>query len=114
MVASYLVILALYVLNGIAFMKLAKLAGRSDISWMAWVPVWNLVQQLLLIKKNGRWVLIYLVPIVNVFFSMRWQVKLLNAFGKSGAYVFLAVFLSPIYAILWLAWATSADTRYSL
>lgn len=43
--------IALYVLNGMAFMKLAQKAGRGDIAWMAWVPVCNVIQQLLLIKK---------------------------------------------------------------
>lgn len=71
--------IALYVLNGMAFMKLAQKAGRGDIAWMAWVPVCNVIQQLLLIKKSGWWVLILLVPVVNFIFIIIWQVKLLQA-----------------------------------
>jgi hypothetical protein len=95
-------------------MRLSRLAGREDISWMAWVPICNLIQQLLLIKKSGWWVLMYLVPIANIVFTIIWQVKLLNAYGKSGAFVLFAIFLSPVYEILWIVWGFSSDTRYEL
>jgi hypothetical protein len=110
----WLFIIAFYVLNGIAFMNLAKIAGRTDISWMAWVPIANVIQQLLLIKKHGAWVLILLVPIVNIVFMVIWQVKLLNAFGKSGAWVLMYLFLGPVYEIMWIVWGFSSETRYVL
>lgn len=107
-------VIAVYVLNGIAFMNLAKVAGRADIAWMAWVPVANIVQMLLLIRKNGAWVLMILVPIANIVFIVIWQVKLLNAFGKSGAWVLMYIFLSPVYEIMWIVWGFSDKTRYVL
>ncbi|MBS4174231.1 DUF5684 domain-containing protein [Bacillus sp. FJAT-49736] len=111
----YVVIcVAFYVLYGISFMKLAKIAGRNDIAWMAWVPVCNSIQQLLLIKKSGWWVLMYFVPIANFIFAILWQIELLNAYKKNGAYVLFNIFLSPVYLILWVVWAFSADTRYVL
>lgn len=110
----WIVVIAMYVLNGLAFMKLAKVAGRPGIGWMAWVPICNTIQQLLLIKKSGWWVLMYLVPIANIVFFIIWQVKLLNAFGKHGAFVLFAIFLAPVYSILWIVWGLSNDTRYVL
>lgn len=104
--------IALYVLNGMAFMKLAQKAGRGDIAWMAWIPVCNVIQQLLLIKKSGWWVLILLVPVVNFIFIIIWQVKLLQAFGKHGAYVLLYIFIPIVYQILWIVWAFSDETKY--
>lgn len=104
----------MYVLNGLAFMKLAALAGRPSIAWMAWVPVCNVIQQLLLIKKNGAWVLMYLVPVANVIFIIIWQVRLLNAYGKSGAYVLFYIFIPIVYGILWIVWGFSNQTRYTL
>ncbi|QRF23442.1 hypothetical protein FY534_07025 [Alicyclobacillus sp. TC] len=103
-----------YVLNALAFMNLAKLAGRRDIAWMAWVPVANRVQQLLLIRKNGAWVLILLIPIVNIVFLILWQVKLLQAYDKSGAWVWMYIFLTPVYEIMWIVWGFSDKTRYVL
>ena len=110
----FLIAIALYILNAIAFFKLAEVAGRRDIAWMAWVPILNAIQQLLLIRKSGWWVLMYLVPIANFVLAIIWQVKLLNAFGKHGAFVLFFIFLSPIYEILWIVWGLSDDTRYTL
>lgn len=108
------VALVLYALNGLAFFKLAKLAGRSDIAWMSWVPICNCIQQLLLIKKSGWNVLWYLVPIANLVFFIIWQVKLLSAFGKNGAYVLFGIFIPIVYAILWIVWGFSDRTEYIL
>ncbi|GIO34277.1 hypothetical protein J2TS6_54180 [Paenibacillus albilobatus] len=46
-------------------------------------------------------------------FAIIWQVKLLNAFGKSGAYV-LFILISPVYIILWMVWGYSSSTVYYL
>ncbi|MMZ71675.1 hypothetical protein D1872_351960 [compost metagenome] len=67
-----------------------------------------------MIKESGWWVLMYLVPIANLVFTIIWQVRLLNAFGKNGAYVLFGIFLSPVYAILWLVWGYSSKTMYVL
>lgn len=110
----WLILIGFYVLNGLAFMNLAKIAGRSDIAWMAWVPVCNVIQQLLLIKKSGWNVLWYLVPVANVVFMIIWQVKLLAAYGKNGAFVLFAIFIPIVYSILWVVWGFSKETQYIL
>lgn len=110
----WIFIIAAYVLNGIAFMRLAKIAGRPEIGWMAWVPIANTIQQLLLIKKSGWLVFLLIIPIVNFIMMIVWQVNLLNAFGKNGAYVLFYIFLSPVYEILWIVWGLSEDTTYTL
>lgn len=104
----------LYVLTAIAFYRLAKIAGRPEIAWYAWVPILNQIQRLMLIKKSGWWVLMYLVPIANLILWIVWNVKLLHAFGKHGGYVLFMIFLNPVYAILWVVWGFSEDTRYTL
>lgn len=101
-----------YVLMGISFFKLAKLAGREDIAWFAWIPVLSSILQLRLIHKSGWWILMYLVPIANIVFFIIWQVKLLGAYGKHGAWVLFGIFLSVVYAIMWTVWAYSEKTRY--
>lgn len=108
----WVAIIGFYVLNGLAFMNLAKVAGRSDIAWMAWVPVCSAIQQLLLIKKSGWNVLWYLVPIANFVFMIIWQVKLLGAYGKNGAYVLFNIFIPIVYVILWVVWGFSKETKY--
>jgi hypothetical protein len=84
-----LFIIAFYVLNGLAFMNLAKIAGRSDIAWMAWVPICNVIQQLLLIKKSGWNILWYLVPIAKMgrmYYSTYSYLLFTLFFGLFGAF----------------------------
>lgn len=114
MAIYWLVIIAFYVLNSLAFFRLAKKAGRSDIAWFAWIPIFSSILQFRMIRWNGWWVLMYLVPIANIVFAIIWQVKLLQAFGKSGAYVLFLIFLAPVYTILWMVWGLSNQTRYQL
>ncbi|WP_334072394.1 MULTISPECIES: DUF5684 domain-containing protein [Paenibacillus] len=111
---AFLFIVAMYVLFAGAFFSLAKKAGLDDIAWFAFVPILNNILQLKLIKESGWWVLMYFVPIANLVFYIIWQVRLLNAFGKHGAYVLFGIFLSPVYAILWLVWGYSSNTMYVL
>jgi hypothetical protein len=109
----WLIIIGFYVLNGLAFMNLAKIAGRNDIAWMAWIPVCSAIQQLLLIKKSGWNVLWYFVPIANIVFMIIWQVKLLGAYGKNGAFVLFNLFIPIVYSILWVVWGFSKETQYT-
>lgn len=110
-----LLIVALWVLNGLAFYRLAVLAGRDGIAWFAWVPVLNFVLQLKLIDRSAWNILWLLVPIADIVFLIIWQVKLLNAYGKSGAFWLfnLVPYVGQlIYEILWIVWGFSSDTRY--
>lgn len=97
-----------------AYFQLAKKAGRDDIAWLAFIPILNVILQLRLIKVSAWWILIGLVPIANLVFSIIMQIKFLNAFGKNGAYVLFAIFLSPVYMILWIVWGYSSQTTYQL
>nr|WP_230951714.1 DUF5684 domain-containing protein [Heyndrickxia coagulans] len=49
---------------------------------------------------------------MNFIFIIIWQVKLLQAFGKHGAYVLLYIFIPIVYQILWIVWAFSDETKY--
>ncbi|GIO86057.1 hypothetical protein J25TS5_29890 [Paenibacillus faecis] len=111
---AFLFAAAMYVLFAGAFFSLAKKAGLDDIAWFAFVPILNNILQLKMIKESGWWVLMYFVPFANLVFAIIWQVRLLNAFGKNGAYVLFGIFLSPVYAILWLVWGYSNKTMYVL
>lgn len=104
--------IALYFVIAGAFFQLAKKAGMDDIAWFAFIPILNYILQLKLIKVSAWWILIMVVPIANLVFSIIWQVKLLNAFGKNGAYVLFGIFLAPVYLILWLVWGYSSKTTY--
>ncbi|WP_206832375.1 DUF5684 domain-containing protein [Alicyclobacillus fructus] len=111
LVLWYLVEIALYVLTSIAFYRLAKKAGLRKMAWFAWVPVLNIVLQLRMIGKSAWWLLVLLVPIVDIVFWIIWQVKLCRAFGHSGANVWW-VLVPLVYTIIWIVWGFEEETQY--
>ncbi|SDF60063.1 hypothetical protein SAMN04488542_11384 [Fontibacillus panacisegetis] len=108
-----IIYIAFYLVYCGAFFSLAKKAGLDHIAWFAFIPILSTILQLRMIKQSGWWILMMLVPIANFVFAIIWQVKLLNAFGKNGAFV-LFIFLGPVYSILWMVWGYSQETRYYL
>jgi hypothetical protein len=114
MVFFILLYIVIYFLFAGAFFNLAKKANLDGIAWFAFIPLLSSILQLRMIRQSGWWVLMLLVPIANLVFSIIWQVKLLNAFGKNGAFVLFAIFLSPVYIILWMVWGFSTKTTYHI
>ncbi|MEF2966743.1 DUF5684 domain-containing protein [Paenibacillus sp. M1] len=111
---AFLLALALYFLYAGAFFSLAKKAGLDHIAWFAFIPILSSILQLRMIQKSGWWVLMYFVPIASFVFAIIWQVQLLNAFGKNGAFVIFNILLAPVYMILWMVWGYSSETTYQL
>ena len=62
-----------------AWRILAK-AGRPG--WLALVPVYNAVAICRVAGKPGWWVVLFVVPIVNVILCLTLGVAIANAFGK--------------------------------
>lgn len=108
-----LYIIVYFVICG-GYAQIAKKAYYDDIAWFAFIPILSNILQLKLIRVNAWWVLICFVPVVNIVFMIIWQVKLLNAIGKHGAYVLFCIFLPPVYVILWIVWGYSSKTEYVL
>lgn len=90
---------AVYVLNGIGFMKLYRKVGVEP--WAAWVPFFNSWR---LLEAGGQpgWIsLLVLVPIggwVTAVFQAISAYKIGTAMRKEGAWVVLYIFLSFVWA----------------
>ncbi|WP_239617072.1 DUF5684 domain-containing protein [Cohnella mopanensis] len=106
--------IVLYFLVCGAYYSLAKKANLDGIAWFAFIPILSQILKLKMIKESGWMILLMVIPLVNFIFTIIWEVKLLNAFGKNGAHVLFFVFLSPVYLIQWLVWGYSSNTTYRL
>lgn len=99
-----------YVINAFLLSRIFKKAGVEE--WKAWVPIYNSWIMLELGGQKGFWAVLMLVPIVNlvalVFFIIA-EYEIGLKFGKSGAFVLLAIFLP----IVWLAWLAFDSSRWS-
>jgi hypothetical protein len=75
--------------------KVFKKAGQPG--WAAIIPIYNLYVILKIVGKPGWWLLLMLIPLVNVVFAI-WTVNLLSkSFGKDVGFTLGLIFLSFIF-----------------
>lgn len=88
---------------------LVVIARKTDTpnGWMAWVPVLNLVLMCSLARKPGWWVVLCLVPLVNLVVFVALWMGIAEQRGKP-AWAGLLILLPPFSLILPL-WLASGD-----
>ena len=70
---SFLLFIALYAYFAVAIQTMAKKTGTKN-DWMAWVPILNMYLLLKIGGKPGWWLILMLIPIVNiVIMIMMWM-----------------------------------------
>jgi len=69
MVLPVLLGLALYIYLAICLQVLAKKTGTKN-GWMGWVPILNIYLFCKIGGKPGWWLVLLLIPFVNVFFGI--------------------------------------------
>lgn len=91
--------IAIYIVNGIAFMKLFRKVGVEP--WAAWVPIFNNWRLLEVGGQEGWLSLLAIVPLANyvsaVFVVIAGH-KIGTAFRKDGSWTVLFVFLPFVWA----------------
>ncbi len=99
-----LIQLAILVLILISLWKIFVKAGQPG--WAGIIPIYNLVILVLnIIKKPAIWILIGLIPIVNILVFM----ELAKKFGKPGWHGVLIFLFSFIY----LPYLAFSDAKYT-
>src|SRR4051812_2049634 len=84
-----------YLLYSFALFGVFKKAGEPV--WQAFVPIWNLI---VLIKVSGRpiwWIILFLIPIVNVVIAILVYHGLSTSFGHGAGFTVGLVFLGIIF-----------------
>lgn len=82
----------LYIYVAVCLSTIARKTGTPS-SWMAWVPIANLVLMCRIAKKPGTWVLLMLIPFVNIVIYLMLWMAIARVRGKSPGLSFL--FLLP-------------------
>ncbi len=55
---------------------------KTENSWLAWIPIANLVLMLNIAKKPMWWFILFLVPIVNIVIAIMVWMAVAEARGK--------------------------------
>lgn len=78
-----------------AIWRIFEKAGHPG--WAAIIPIYNTYIMLLVAGKPGWWLLLMLVPFVNIVIEIIVLVGLAEKFGKSAGYVLGLLFLPFIF-----------------
>jgi Family of unknown function (DUF5684) len=55
---------------------------KTENSWLAWIPIANLVLMLNIAKKPMWWIILFLVPFVNIVIAIMVWMAVAEARGK--------------------------------
>ncbi|MCK9481768.1 MAG: DUF5684 domain-containing protein [Bacteroidia bacterium] len=88
----YILILALII---ISLWKVFEKAGKPG--WAAIVPIYNIVILLEIVKKPTWWILLLLIPFVNVIIAIIIYIELAKAFGQGVGFAIGLLLLSIVF-----------------
>jgi hypothetical protein len=100
-----LVGLAILVFLVAAMWKVFTKAGKAG--WLVLIPIVNIYQLLKIAGRPGWWLILFLIPLVNLIISILVSMDIAKSFGKGAGFGLGLAFLSPIfYPILGFGSAT--------
>jgi len=102
-----LVYLVLAVVALVAGWKVFSKANQAG--WKILIPIYNAYIVLKIVGRPGWWLLLFLIPFVNIIISVIIAIDLAKSFGKSEAFGIVALFLFSLIGYLILAFG---DAKY--
>ena len=90
--AIELILLVLFI---ITYWKIFVKAGKPG--WAVLIPIYNLYILIKIVKRPGWWLLLFLIPLVNIVIALIIALDLAKVFGKDAVFgIFLNFLLQPI------------------
>ena len=93
-----LVLLALVVLFVAAGWKVFTKAGQPG--WASIVPIYNFWVMLKIVGRPGWWIVLMLIPFVNIFVGIIVLVDIAKSFGHGVGFALGLIFLGPIFWLI--------------
>ena len=105
MMIVLLIGLAVYVYIALAIQTIAN-KTHTENSWMAWIPILNIILLLNVAKKPIWWIVLFLIPIVSIVIAIIVWMAVAEARGKPSWWgILLIVPLVGLIVPGYLAWA---------
>ena len=96
MVFALLGVILLFVLVIIAsYWKVFEKAGQAG--WKSLIPIYNLFVLLQISGSPSWWLLMFFLPVVNIYFLVVMHIRLAEKFGKTPLFGFALCFLGFIF-----------------
>ncbi|MBM3256633.1 MAG: hypothetical protein FJZ04_04170 [Candidatus Moranbacteria bacterium] len=102
--------IAMYIYMALCFMKIAQKTNTPN-GWFAWIPILNVILMLQIAKRPLWWLILFLIPIVNLVIMIIVYVDIIKAVGKP-AWLVILLFIPIANIILpgYLAFSKSEGT----
>lgn len=75
--------------------KIFAKAGQPG--WAVLIPIYNLIVFLQIVKKPIWWVILLIIPVVNIVLAIILNIEMAKAFGKDAGYAVGLIFLPFIF-----------------
>lgn len=98
--------IAFWVVVVVATWKVFTKAGEAG--WKSLIPIWNTIVTLRIVGRPWWWILLFLIPLVNVVIALLVLLDLSRSFGHGVGFALGLVFLSPIFLVV----LGFGDSRY--
>jgi hypothetical protein len=93
-----IVYLLFVVLMIVAMWKVFTKAGKPG--WASIVPIYNIIVLLEIIGRPVWWIVLFLIPIVNIGAAIMASIDLAKSFGKSTGFAVGLILLGPIFLLM--------------
>lgn len=97
--------LAVAVVAIIAMWKIFTKAGEAG--WKSIIPIYNLYILLKIVGRPGWWILLFLIPFVNIIVSLVVSIDLAKSFGKSDLFGVVGLWLFSLIGYLMLGFGSA-------
>jgi hypothetical protein len=91
----FLLWVAIYVFFAVCIKRIAEKTGQTEKSWYAWVPIANAILLCWIAGKPAWWVILMLIPFVNIVIGIIVWMKVAQACSKP-AWLGVVIGLVPI------------------
>ncbi|MCX7743883.1 MAG: DUF5684 domain-containing protein [Flavobacteriales bacterium] len=105
-----LIYLAIIVLMIASLWKIFTKAGKPG--WACIVPIYNIIVMLEMVGKPTWWVILYLIPFVNIVVAIIINIQLAKVFGKDTGFA-IGMILLPFIFFPMLAFGNAQYTKPS-
>ncbi|MEV8435855.1 DUF5684 domain-containing protein [Actinosynnema sp. NPDC051121] len=101
-----LIVLAVAIFMIAALWRIFTKAGQPG--WAAIIPIYNLYIELKIVGRPGWWLILFIIPFVNVIVALVLAIDLAKSFGKGAGFGVVGLWLFGIigYPILGFGSAT--------
>jgi hypothetical protein len=95
-----LIVIALALFLIVSMWKVFVKAGQPG--WGIFIPIYNIYLLLMIAGKPGWWLILYLIPFVNIVIAILVSIEIAKNFGKDAAFglglAFFGIIFYPILA----------------